>query len=109
MPQRVFQHFSEIKRILLLRDPIHRAFSHFRHNQNIKPERTPQTFEEALLEEERIFPQAHQERLQNPFADFDDCIYSSYCVGKNSFQNNSFLLFKAKPILITLSRYMLSY
>jgi hypothetical protein len=78
VPQRVFQHFPEMKLILLLRDPVHRAFSHFRHNVIMKPERTPQTFEEALFQEERFFVKAYQELLRNPSADISEHNILSY-------------------------------
>ncbi|MCL2934734.1 MAG: sulfotransferase domain-containing protein [Trichodesmium sp. MAG_R03] len=55
-PKRVFQFFPKIKLILLLRDPVERAISHYHHNltmnQKIKgKKREPLSFEEAIERE----------------------------------------------------------
>jgi hypothetical protein len=69
VPQRVFQHFPNIKLIIILRNPVLRAVSQFRHDRQREPDKTPETFEEALLLEERFFLKSYQELLLNPDLD----------------------------------------
>lgn len=75
VPRRVFQHIPKVKLIVLLRDPIERAYSHYMHQiKNIKYERIT-NFEVAIsLENMRIENQAeklisgelkHSENLQH--------------------------------------------
>lgn len=53
-PKRLHMAFPNAKLIMLLRDPVSRAYSHYQHNREV-PEREPLSFEEAIrCEEERL-------------------------------------------------------
>ncbi len=54
VPRRMAQVVPEAKLIVLLRDPVHRAFSHYMHNRRSKHRKTdrePLSFEEAIAQE----------------------------------------------------------
>ncbi len=62
VPERVFKHLPKVKIIVLLRNPIDRAYSHYRHQIKLGNEPI-QSFEEAIVNEElRI--SAEEEKLK---------------------------------------------
>ncbi len=55
VPERLYKHFPDAKLIVIFRNPLDRAFSHFNFVQSYNDEEKKLTFEEALnLEEERL-------------------------------------------------------
>jgi len=51
VPERVFKHLPKVKIIVLLRNPIERAYSHYHHQRKLGNEPI-QSFEEAIINEE---------------------------------------------------------
>ncbi|GGA21388.1 sulfotransferase domain-containing protein [Okeania sp. KiyG1] len=57
-PQRISQSLPDIKLILLLRNPVDRAVSHYYHNRQFGKSREPLSFEQAIQQEpSRIEPE----------------------------------------------------
>ncbi len=71
VPQRLASTLPEAKLILLLRNPIDRAYSHYRHNVKFGFERG--TFEEALARERELLPGETQ--LLNAQADHNSFVH----------------------------------
>lgn len=64
VPGRIFKTAPDVKLIALLRDPVARAYSHYRHNVRVKKE--PLSFSEALKREDEILPEEHARILSEP-------------------------------------------
>ncbi len=54
VPERVKTHLPDVKLIILLRDPVARAFSHYHHSVRIGVETVADFFEAIALEEDRL-------------------------------------------------------
>ncbi|MGB3404531.1 MAG: tetratricopeptide repeat protein [Microcoleaceae cyanobacterium] len=61
VPQRLYQHFPDVKLIAILRNPVERAFSHYHHKKKYHPGKEQRSFEEAIGEEMNFL-----EQLENP-------------------------------------------
>ncbi|UOQ45394.1 sulfotransferase domain-containing protein [Halobacillus salinarum] len=63
VPQRVYESSPDMKIIVLLRDPIKRAYSHYNHN--IKNGREDRPFEKAINDEQSIIESEEKKLLKN--------------------------------------------
>ena len=63
-PQRIFEHVPEVKLIVILRNPIERAISHYFHEKRIKREALP-ILKAFQSEEERLKPVIDEQDYKN--------------------------------------------
>lgn len=74
-PERMAMHLPDVKLIVLLRDPVDRAYSHWNHRRRLGKE--PLSFEEAIaVEDEKIQP--YFDHLDEPDYPHYDYLNSSY-------------------------------
>jgi hypothetical protein len=64
VPARIFKTAPDAKLIALLRDPVARAYSQYRHNVRAKKE--PLSFPDALKREDEILPKEHARVIADP-------------------------------------------
>lgn len=98
--ERIYKYSSDIKIIVLLRNPTERAWSHFRHNK--RKGREHNTFSEALnLENQRIFNGCDEKDYENVNHTFGYQHYS-YCKRGEYFSQieRLFKFFNRKNVLI---------
>ena len=77
IPEKIAKIAPDTKIIFILRDPVERAFSHYKHNVNRNLYEKPVTFSEALSFEEQIVPRVLDEmRLERNCYHTDHDIYS---------------------------------
>ncbi len=103
--RRLSQLFPDIKLILVLRNPIERAYSHFQHN--IRRNRIQGTFEKALALEEEIFS-ANKGQLPEVFSQTPEYWWHSYVnrgiysrqleIWQKYFQPEQLLIFKSEEM-----------
>jgi hypothetical protein len=81
-PSRIRDQYPALKLIAILRDPVQRAFSHYRHVRRTHPEQEPLPFEEAIQQEDRDYKSRgrYAEQLQRWFSLFgrDQVLVSSF-------------------------------
>ncbi len=77
VPQRVFENYPEIKIILILRNPVDRAYSQFWMNKRNKSEQL--SFEEALAAETGRLEGEYEKIIQDPNYDSYNYRKYSYC------------------------------
>jgi Sulfotransferase domain len=75
-PERVFSFDSSMKLIVLLRDPVERAYSHFQ--MELRWGRETGTFEEALAREEAELPEVLEKIRKDPVSEPRDGLARSY-------------------------------
>lgn len=99
VPNRMKESIPNTKLIVILRDPVERAISHYFHNKRHGLENL--SFEEAIMKEEkRVFPAFNN----NNFKDFRYIHYSYKMRGQYAEQINRYLkLFPRRNIFITKS------
>ena len=100
VPGRVKSILPQVKLIALLRNPIHRAFSHHQHNVRLGLE--TMAFEDALEREERIMPGETERLLNQPgYVSFEHRHFSYLARGRYAEQIENWLkLFSADQMLI---------
>jgi hypothetical protein len=98
--QRISTTLPNVKLILLLRNPVDRAYSHYQHTVRIGKEKLP--FEVAIQKErERVASDWEKLRTEPGFFSANICLYSYCYIGKYFEQvKELFRLFSRKNILI---------
>lgn len=76
VPGRVWETFPAIKLLLLLRNPVDRAYSHYHHN--IRRKREVRSFEEAVAQEPRLLEGVDETWLHHPKNRSEDHKHYSY-------------------------------
>ena len=102
-PERVFHKYPKIKIIILLRNPIDRAYSHY--NQNVKLNRETKSFEHAIINEGMRLENELVNLKKDKYYDSDSLHFFSYLErGKYFHQINRWLkYFPENQIKILLS------
>jgi hypothetical protein len=81
-PVRVRETFPDIRLIVLLRDPVQRALSHYHHNRRGGAEAAPRALDAFLMEEERIGADARRMRAEPAFYSRGFATYSYLARGR---------------------------
>lgn len=108
VPQRISQSLPDIKLIVLLRNPIDRAVSHYYHNRQFRKLREPLSFEQAIEQESsRIEPEINQIMADENYKSLPHRYYSYLSRGiyieqlvrwMNCFPRKSFLILKSEEL-----------
>ncbi|NEQ36106.1 MAG: hypothetical protein F6K40_07340 [Okeania sp. SIO3I5] len=107
-PQRISQSLPDIKLIVLLRNPVDRAVSHYYHNRQFRKLREPLSFEEAIQQESsRIEPEINKIIADENYKSLSHRYYSYLSRGiyiqqlvewMKFFPRQSFLILKSEEL-----------